>query len=101
MLTAFIAPSHPSPMLRAMGMGDMMRSGPSHGNERSAPIHRRLLAWAITLAGVGLVVTVLLGAPLVSVFLAGLLLLCPLLVWSPLRSQDRSLDGLDRDRGRR
>lgn len=34
-------------------------------------------------AAVGLVVAFLLGAPAVSVFLAGLLLICPLLAWSP------------------
>lgn len=70
-----------------------------HRNEGSASVHRRLAAWAMTLAAVGLVVAVLLGAPLISVFLAGLLLLCPLLMWSPFRYQDRSFDppGTDGD----
>lgn len=54
----------------------------------------RLACGAMTLAAVGLVVAVLLGAPLVSIFLAGLLLLCPLLLWAPFRYQDRSLGAL-------
>jgi thiol-disulfide isomerase/thioredoxin len=44
-------------------------------------------------AAVGLITAFLLGAPLVSVFLAGLLLICPLLAWSPLRSQRRAVSG--------
>ncbi len=48
----------------------------------------------MTLAGVGLVVAVFLGAPLVSILLAGLLLLCPLLMWAPFRYQSRSFDSL-------
>lgn len=54
----------------------------------------RLACGAMTLAAVGLVVAVLLGAPLVSILLAGLLLLCPLLLWAPFRYQDRSLGAL-------
>ena len=52
----------------------------------------------MALAAVGLVVAVLLGAPLVSILLAGLLLLCPLLVWAPLRYQNRSLGALRQER---
>lgn len=63
-------------------------------------MHRRLAAWAMTLAAVGLVAAVLLGAPLISVFLAGLLLLCPLLMWSPFRYQANSFDALDRETAR-
>ena len=48
----------------------------------------------MTFAAVGLVVAVLLGAPLVSILLAGLLLLCPLLLWAPFRYQDRSVGAL-------
>ena len=48
----------------------------------------------MTFAAVGLVVAVLLGAPLLSILLAGLLLLCPLLLWAPFRYQDRSLGSL-------
>ncbi len=54
----------------------------------------RLTCWAMTLAAIGLVVAVFLGAPLVSILLAGLLLLCPLLMWAPFRYQERSLGGL-------
>ena len=54
----------------------------------------RLACGVMTLAAVGLVVAVLLGAPLVSILLAGLLLLCPLLLWAPFRCQARSLDSL-------
>lgn len=54
----------------------------------------RLACGAMTLAAVGLVVAVLLGAPLVSILLAGLLLLCPLLLWAPFHYQDRSLSSL-------
>ena len=43
-------------------------------------------------AAVGLVASTLLGAPLVSVLLVGLLLLCPLLMWVPFRYEDRALD---------
>jgi hypothetical protein len=52
----------------------------------------------MTLAAVGLVVAVLLGAPLVSILLAGLLLLCPLLLWAPFRYQNRSLGALHQER---
>jgi hypothetical protein len=52
----------------------------------------------MTLAAVGLVVAVLFGAPLVSILLAGLLLLCPLLMWAPFRSRERSLGSLRRGR---
>lgn len=37
-----------------------------------------------------------LGASLFSILLVGLLLLCPLLMWTPLRYQDRSLARAER-----
>lgn len=67
--------------------------------ERKVSAHRRLACGAMTLAATGLVIAVLLGAPLISVLLAGVLLLCPLLLWAPLRYHDRSLDALDRGTG--
>ena len=45
-------------------------------------------------AAVGMIAAFLLGAPLVSVFLAGLLLICPLLAWSPLRYQRRTVSAV-------
>lgn len=54
----------------------------------------RLAYGAMTLAALGFVLAVLLGAPLVSILLAGLLLLCPLLLWAPLRYRHRSLGSL-------
>jgi hypothetical protein len=56
---------------------------------------------ACTLMGLGvlgLLVAFVLGAPLVSVLLIGLLLLCPLLLWIPFRFERRSLDGSDPER---
>ncbi len=49
----------------------------------------------MVLAAAGLVVAVFLGAPLVSILLVGLLLLCPLLMWVPYRYER---DAQERDR---
>lgn len=45
----------------------------------------------MAVAALGSIAAFLLGAPLVSVFLAGLLLICPLLAWSPSRYQRRAV----------
>ena len=58
----------------------------------------RISCGVMTLAAVGLVVAVVLGAPLVSILLAGLLLLCPLLLWAPFRYQNRSLGAPHQER---
>lgn len=62
--------------------------------ERRASAVWLLVCGAMLLAAAGLVAAVFLGAPLVSIFLAGLLLLCPLLMWAPVRYQARSFDAL-------
>lgn len=46
-------------------------------------------------AAVGLLSAFALGAPLVSILLAGVLLLCPLLMWAPFRIPSDA--GMDRD----
>lgn len=46
-------------------------------------------------AAVGLLSAFALGAPLVSILLAGVLLLCPLLMWAPFRIPSDT--GSDRD----
>lgn len=51
-------------------------------------------------AAVGLVAAALLGAPLVSVFLAGLLLMCPLLAWGAYREERRAMTSGRRGEGR-
>ena len=66
--------------------------------ERATSMGRRFACGAMTLAALGLVAAVLLGAPLISILLAGLLLLCPLLLWAPFRYQDRSLGSLHQAR---
>lgn len=58
---------------------------------------RRAACVLMVLASAGLVVAAFLGAPLVSVLLAGLLLLCPLLMWVPYRF-DRDAMGSARRR---
>ena len=58
---------------------------------------RRATAVLAVAAGVGLVVTTLLGAPLVSILLVGLLLLCPLLTWVPFRTRERERGPNDRE----
>lgn len=49
---------------------------------------RRLL---LGLAGIALLAAIALRAPLVSILLVGLLLLCPLLMWMPVRHERRPL----------
>lgn len=60
--------------------------------ERTAHAVRGLTCGAMVAAVIGLVAAVILGAPLVSILLVGLLLLCPLLLWVPFRFERRSLD---------
>jgi hypothetical protein len=68
--------------------------GDAHGGRRAA-------CGVMTVAGVGLVMAALLGAPLVSILLGGLLLLCPLLVWTPFAMGERPRHHAARDgRGR-
>lgn len=63
-------------------------SGPRKGLGAS-----RAVAWGLVATAVaGLVTALVLGAPLVSILLVGLLLLCPLLLWVPFRFERRSLD---------
>lgn len=66
--------------------------------ERATSPGWRITCGVMTLAAVGLVVAVFLGAPLVSILLAGLLLLCPLLLWAPFRFQNRSIGALPQGR---
>jgi Flp pilus assembly protein TadB len=61
---------------------------PARGSLR---IGRATVALAVA-AGVGLVVSLLRGAPLVSILFVGLLLLLPLLTWVPFRTRERERD---------
>lgn len=61
------------------------------GVRGSLKIRRATVVLAVA-AGVGLVASALLGAPLVSILLVGLLLICPLLLWVPFRFERRALD---------
>ena len=65
------------------------------GSRRATLVSWRIACGLMTFAALGLVAAVFLGAPLVSILLAGLLLLCPLLLWAPSRYQPRSLDALE------
>jgi hypothetical protein len=47
--------------------------------------------WLIGLVALGLIVAIALRAPLVSILLVGVLLLCPLLMWMPVRHEPRHL----------
>jgi hypothetical protein len=51
----------------------------------------RLRSWFIGLVGLAFVLAIALRAPLVSILLVGLLLLCPLLMWMPVRHEPRHL----------
>lgn len=55
--------------------------------------------WLIALAGVALLAAVALRAPLVSILLVGILLLCPLLMWMPVRHERRHLTRSEHRRG--
>lgn len=70
----------------------MQRAGRSVWNVRSAPVGRVMVCALMGLAVLGLVGAIVLGAPLVSILVVGLLLLCPLLLWVPFRFEGRSLD---------
>jgi hypothetical protein len=50
----------------------------------------------MTIAAAGLVVAALFGAPLISILIAGLPLLCPLLMWVPFRFERRARDASER-----
>lgn len=63
-----------------------------HTRFRGSPAIRRATGVLMGAAAVGLVLATVLGAPLVSILLVGLLLLCPLLMWVPFRYEDRALD---------
>jgi len=59
------------------------------GSPRWPPSGARIAVCTLmVLAAAGLVAATFLGAPLVSILLVGLLLLCPLLMWVPFRSAD-------------
>jgi site-specific recombinase len=58
---------------------------------------RRVTAVLAVAAGAGLLATTLLRAPLVSILLVGLLLLCPLLTWVPFRARDGERGRNDRE----
>lgn len=67
------------------------------------PAHRarHLTCAAMLVAAVGVVTGAALGTPLVSFLLAGLLLLCPLLMWVPFHFERRSVEGSIRRERRR
>jgi hypothetical protein len=50
-----------------------------------------LRSWFVGLVGMALVLAIALRAPLVSILLVGVLLLCPLLMWMPVRHEPRHL----------
>ena len=61
-----------------------------HGTRLRWPLSvRRTAAFLAILAGVGSVASALLGAPLVSILLVGLLLIYPLLTWVPFRTRGK------------
>jgi fumarate reductase subunit D len=61
-----------------------------HGTRLPRPVKvRRAAAFLAILAGAGSVVSALLGAPLVSILLVGLLLIYPLLTWVPFRTRGK------------
>ena len=77
-----------NPTEQGSGPTRQQARGRDAGRVKSLAPH--LLACAfMTIAALGLVVAVLLGAPLVSILLVGLLLVCPLLMWVPFRFQER------------
>lgn len=67
---------------------------------RSAHPVRRSASAVMVVAAVGVVTGAVLDAPLVSFLLAGLLLLCPLLMWVPFHAGQRPIEGLMREERR-
>ncbi len=61
--------------------------------EHGASTAHRVACGLMAAAAVGLITAAVLGAPLVSVLLAGLLLVCPMLMWVPFRYERSALDG--------
>ncbi len=59
---------------------------------RGSLIRRPGVCALMSLAAGGLVVAILMGAPLVSILIVGLLLLCPLLMWVPFRFEQEARD---------
>lgn len=69
--------------------------------ERPAHPVRRATCAVMVVAAMGVVTGAVLGIPLVSFLLAGLLLLCPLLMWVPFHLEQRSVEGRIRGERRR
>ena len=69
--------------------------------DRGSSSARRATEVLMALAGLGVVLAALLGSPLVSILLAGLLLLCPLLLWVPFRPRAGGQGGSSTDRSER
>ncbi|MFB3739409.1 MAG: hypothetical protein ACE14W_10670 [Candidatus Velamenicoccus archaeovorus] len=59
---------------------------------RPGSLARLTLGTMLGLAVLGVPAAVALGAPLVSILVVGLLLLCPLLLWVPFRSGRHPVD---------
>jgi hypothetical protein len=69
--------------------------------EHRAGVGRWVAGGLTTLVAATVLVAVALGAPLVSILLVGLVLLCPLLMWAPFRIRRpgiRTLDEIDEKR---
>lgn len=64
-------------------MSGLRDAAQTQGGPRS--LRRPVMCAAMVLAAGALLAAIGFGAPLVSIFLVGLLLLCPLLAWVPFR----------------